>query len=169
MNAALEQGLLRQLLYYDPVSGLFTWMVARPNRPIGSQAGYLSAKGYRIICVDGVQYKAHRLAWLYMTGVWPNDQVDHLDGDKDNNRWVNLRSASTQENCCNRVAHCTNTTGFKGVTKKGEGRFIAQIMVRGQKLHLGSFNSPQEAHAAYCAAATELHGEFANTTSREVK
>ena len=155
------QERLKKLLHYDPETGVFTWKVKRPGRSVGDVAGSVGTKGHRRIYLDNVQYKAHHLAWLYMTGEWPEDQVDHKDVDPDNNRWENLRAATNQQNCCNRVH--PNPSGLKGVSWKRRNRkWVAQIGVDGKRIHLGLFDSAEAAHAAYCAAAERLHGEFAN-------
>lgn len=90
----LTQEVLKSLLYYDPETGIFVWLVTRQRSPAGKEAGGYDEKGYRRICVNGTKVRAHRLAWLYMTGEWPEDQLDHINGLKDDNRFVNLREAT---------------------------------------------------------------------------
>lgn len=95
-----------------------------------------------------------------MTGDWPANLVDHIDMNKSNNAWSNLRDATKSQNGKNSRAKRTNKFGLKGVCKVGN-RYQAQIGCDGVKHHLGLFGTPEEAHAAYAAAAKELHGEFA--------
>lgn len=153
---------LRKLLSYDPLTGVFIWLISpAPNTPAGSIAG-ANSDGYRIIRIDGGRYKAHCLAWLYMTGEWPIRQVDHEDTDRGNNRWVNLRLATGSQNKANMGKRADNNSGYKGVcwypqTKK----WRAQIGFQGKNTNLGYFNTPEDAHAAYCAAASQLFGDYA--------
>ncbi|MGW1422698.1 HNH endonuclease [Bradyrhizobium manausense] len=154
--------LVRSLLDYDPLTGVFLWRISPSrNTPEGSIAG-ADSEGYRLIRIDGGRYKAHQLAWLYMTGEWPSRQVDHRDTDRSNNRWSNLRLATTSQNKANMGRRADNKSGFKGVrwyspTKK----WNAQIRCQGKNTNLGYFPTPEEAHAAYCRAAERLFGEFA--------
>ena len=160
---------LRELLRYDPETGEFTWRVKRPGtRGEGSVAGCIcrnrAGLKYRYIALDGRLYLAHRLAWFFVHRLWPRQQIDHADGDGLNNRIANLREASLAENARNRRAPTSNTSGFKGVSwVPKDKRWRAQIWVNGRNRHLGCFDDPAKAHAAYVAAASELHGDFANT------
>jgi hypothetical protein len=159
----LTYNRLRELLRYDPETGVFTCLKTRSSRAqAGSIAGSLDHYGYRNICIDGVDYKAHRLAWFYVTGEWPSLELDHQFGHPDDNRWSMLRLATPCQNKQNVRRHRDNRTGFKGVHfHKGMSKWCAQIMREGEKKYLGHFDSPEEAHAAYCKAASELHGKFA--------
>lgn len=153
---------VREVLSYDPLTGVFLWRVSPSNNtPAGSVAG-ADCEGYRIIRVEGGRYKAHRLAWLYVTGEWPPCQVDHEDTDRSNNRWGNIRLATTSQNKANMGKRADNKSGYKGVrwysqTKK----WNAQIKCQGKTKNLGYFTDPEMAHAAYCEAASRLFGEFA--------
>jgi hypothetical protein len=146
---------LRELLAYDPETGAFTWRV---GQRAGKVAGSVHSKGYARIWVGGRSYRAHRLAWLYVTGAWPVAQLDHANGARDDNRFVNLREATNAENGHNRKTN--NPCGFKGVRQQKK-RWCARIGKNGRRIFLGLFATPEEAHAAYVAAATEHHGEFA--------
>jgi HNH endonuclease/AP2 domain len=126
-------------------------------------AGLLDGDGYRRITIKGRIYQAHQLAWLYMTGKWCSRVIDHRDGDPSNNRWANLRRATISQNNANRRIHRNNKCGFKGVVRNHIGRWCAAIYKDGRRYHLGSFATPEEAHAAYVAAARKLFGEFART------
>lgn len=154
---------LRELLTYDPASGLFTRRVYRsPNAKAGDIAGTIDKDGYVQIQIDGKVYKAHRLAWLYMTGEWPESDIDHNDLDEGNNTWANLRPATVSQNAANCGKRPFNTSGLKGVTfDKRKGRWMAQIQVDRRCRHLGYHDTPELAHAAYASAAREIHGEYA--------
>ncbi len=160
---------LREVLHYDPETGAFTWLRVRSGvSSAGKAAGSVfthpnTGHRYLIIGVFCQRYRAHRLAVFYMTGQWPSDEVDHKDGDGLNNRWDNLRVATRSQNHANSKRASDNTTGFKGVRKQRNGRYQARIAIKGKRLHLGTFQTPEAAHAAYCKAAKELFGEFART------
>lgn len=158
--------ILRGLLTYDPANGIFQWRVRAGRRPVGSIAGSLSADGYRVIGIGGKVYKAHRLAYLYMTGEWPDGQIDHRNIDHADNRWDNLRPADTSKNKANNPGYGGRKHALpKGVYRvtRGNGRrFVAQIRVRGENIYLGSHPTAEVAHAAYAAAARQYFGEFAN-------
>jgi hypothetical protein len=112
--------------------------------------------------IDGLNQYAHRLAWLWMIGEWPAEEIDHIDGNPLNNRWKNLRLATRGENQFNRGADYTNTSGYKGVTYHKQCRkWVARIGHKRKSYHLGLFETAKTAHAAYCEAAIRLHGEFA--------
>jgi hypothetical protein len=153
---------LRQLLHYDHETGIFTWKVSIKARTYpGKIAGCKDTYGYIKICIDQNQCRAHRLAWLYMTGEWPAHSIDHIDGDKSNNAWSNLRIAIHSDNISNQKLSAANTIGYKGIHLHSSGKWRAQISAKKKKIHLGYFATKQDAHAAYCRAAGVLHGEFA--------
>jgi hypothetical protein len=157
---------LRDLLHYDPATGVFVWLMNRGGTAWkGSIAGSTIAHGYRLIKVDRHLYGAGPLAWLYMTGEWPSDDVDHRDLDKDNNRWGNLRKATRPQNIQNTRVRKNNLTGLKGVTRHKEckGYYIARITVGKERRYLGFFDCPAAAHLAYAVAADKHFGEFART------
>lgn len=154
----LTQMRLKELLLYDPETGVFTWL-SKPNRSIrmGDVAGCM-ASGYRQIKIDGRLYRAHRLAWLYVHGKWPADQIDHINGVRDDNRIVNLREATQSQNQQNRTANANNTSGFPGVCwSKQKRKWRSQIKLASRNKYLGIFDTPVAAHAAYLAAKAELH------------
>lgn len=154
----------RQLFHYDPETGDLTWKVSPCNRaPVGRVVRAPNDKGYYTVMVRGKTYKAHRLIWLIATGTWPAEHIDHINGDKTDNRVENLREATNAENMQNRAAPRNNTSGYKGVSwHKRDRKWRAKIQVDGKRRYLGHFDTPEEAHAAYCEAAREHHGEFAN-------
>lgn len=154
---------LHRVLDYNPGSGLFTWVSARPKVRVGAVAGTTHRKGHVEIEIDAKCYLAHRLAWFHVYGVWPKDQIDHRDMNKSNNRLDNLREATNSQNGANKKRYKNNKSGYKGVCYN-TGKWLAQIKHGGVVRHLGRFDDPQDAHRAYAKAAAELHGEFARKT-----
>jgi hypothetical protein len=152
---------LRELLEYDPVTGNFVWKVRHERVLAGAIAGGISSKGYRKIKIDGRAYSAHRLAWLYVYGEWPADQIDHINRQKADNRIANLRPATNAQNQANRLRRCDNNSGYRGVGHRG-GRWQACIQLDGRNTCLGTFGTPEEASAAYHAAAVARYGKFAH-------
>lgn len=159
---------VREALTYDPATGIFRWRV-RINRSgpdhTGKVAGCLNNYGYRIIRLDGRLHLAHLLAWLYVTGKWPEREVDHRDGNVSNNSWKNLRHASSSQNKMNSRLRADKIVQLKGVSLN-YGRpkgfpFRARIQINGEQTFLGYFRSAEAAHAAYQEAAMRLFGEFA--------
>lgn len=144
-------------LEYDPETGLFH----RIRRSISAEkviAGAPTHEGYVRIYVDGRSYMAHRLAWFFMTGEWPGNLIDHKNLVKSDNRWCNLREATRAQNSQNSRPQPGK---LRGVTALKWGRYQAQIKTNSKYLYLGSFDTPEQAHAAYCAAAEKYFGEFA--------
>lgn len=154
---------LKSVLSYDPLTGVFRWKIKPRQRACSEIAGGVNPDGYRMICVSQRIYRAHRLAWFYMTGRWPKGEVDHINGTKDDNRIANLRIADKQENQANSKRRSTNTTGFKGicVLQGRDKKYCARITVNYKVIWLGNFYTAEEAHAAYFAAAKKYFGEFA--------
>ena len=145
----LTQTKLKEILYYDPETGLFTWLILAGKRvKIGDIAGSL-CQGYLSIMIYGKSYKAHRLAFLYMTGSWPKEQIDHINHVRDDNRWINLREATNQENCKNQSRSKNNTSGVCGVIwHKQHKKWMAYIMTDSKQKHLGLFVDKLEAICA---------------------
>lgn len=161
----ISQKRLKELLHYDPESGVFVWKVTRSINGLanaGSIAGSVVESGYIHIMVDGKQYKAHRLAWLYVHGEFPPKHIDHANGNPSDNRLVNLRPASHSENACNQGKKSTNTSGWCGVSfHKQSGKHRAEIMLAGNCHYLGGYDSPEIAAAVYNHVCQQVHGEFA--------
>lgn len=158
----MKQDDLRSILHYAPETGVWTWIVRPAARtPMGALAGCVS-HGYLNIKYKRKGYKAHRLAWLYMTGSFPSAQIDHINGDPGDCRWSNLRIATHGQNTANSKLRSDNAAGCKGVSwHKGTGRWSARIQVDGTRKTIGYFKSREEAHAAYVTAAIAGFGEFA--------
>ncbi len=159
-NSMLSTTELARLFHYNSETGIFTRLVATSsNAPKGGVAGYISPIGYRVIGINGHQYYGHRLAWLYHYGAFPKGQIDHIDGNRANNAIANLRDVAE---CVNRqnLRHPPkhNLLGVLGVsastTKK---RYQAKIQLNGVKHHIGTFDTIEEASAAYVAAKRAIH------------
>jgi len=160
-EVGLTQERLMERLHYNPKTGEFTWMA---THRAGSRAGSPNNLGYIQIDVDGRKYKAHRLAFLYMTTNWPAHGIDHINGKPDDNRWENLREATHGQNMRNMKVPSTNKSGFRGVHRHSQmDKWEAGIRAHGRKHYLGIFDVAEDAARAYDAAAERLHGEFART------
>jgi hypothetical protein len=161
-----SQDDLKSWLRYDPATGLWTWLVAMSRRcKIGGIAGSLGDQGYWVIRLNGRLYKAHRLAWFYMKGEWPSDDIDHENTIRLDGRWSNLRKANKAQTCQNRSNRSDNTAGIKGVSwHRRIGRWQAQIQIAGKKKFLGYYEIKAEAGLAYAVAAHASFGRFARTT-----
>ena len=144
---------VRELIDYDPLTGVLRW-----RRRLGKTAGNLDPRGYVSICIDRCREKAHRLAWVYMTGAYPDGDIDHIDGDPSNNRWNNLRDVPHATNSQNqRKGHKGSVSGLLGVYRHSNGKWRAQICYGATRLSLGVFEKPEDAHQAYLAAKRDLH------------
>lgn len=155
---------LRNIISYDAETGVIRKLKCRRSDWIGKQAGSINKKGYVAVSIYNKLYLAHRLAWLYIYGKWP-EQVDHIDGDKTNNRISNLRLATTSQNVHSQRIRRNNTSGYKGVTfNRSANKWVAQIKINRKQKYLGLFTSPIDAHSAYSHAAKKYFGEFARTS-----
>jgi hypothetical protein len=157
----LDLVYLKSILHYNPQTGIWTWLVDRGVNGL-SQAGTKAGGKMHKIKIDKQGYSTHRLAFFYMTGRWPKDQIDHINNNHFDDRWINLREANTSQNCANQGCRKNSSIGLKGVTKNGAG-FMAQINVRNKHFYLGTFRSTIEAHRAYAKAAKQMFGEFSRT------
>lgn len=160
---------LRELLDYDPYTGLFRWKIASKQTPwlSGQVAGFIEQQGYWIIVIDRQIYKAHRLAWLYVYGEWPKNQIDHVNGNRSDNRLENLRAATQAQNQQNVGLTRRNNSGYKGVHwKSSHKKWCAQIRRDGHRVNLGHFDTAELAAAAYEQASKQMHGDFAFSNRR---
>lgn len=148
---------LRNRLRYEPAIGKFFW------RNTGKEAGSLRKQtGYITINIDKRWFQAHRLAWLYVHGKWPAKHIDHINGERADNRSCNLREATVSQNIANSKLSKANTVGLKGVSFDKEKKLFRSYIVKdGRQRHLGYFSQPQAAHEAYVKAANDNFGEFA--------
>lgn len=164
----IELGALKVLLEYNPATGEFFWKITDRACKTGELAGSIYKNGYRYIQICGLDYRAGRLAWFYMTGEDPLDFIDHKDGVRDNNRFHNLRKATNSQNQANRGAPINNTSGFKGVTwQASRGKWLARITVNNHSKNLGRYDNLPDAVRAYRAAAIAAWGEFAKVPTDE--
>lgn len=153
---------LLELIRYEPLTGWFYYANSRGKYKTGDVAGWWDGSSYKLR-IGGVQYLAHRLAWFYITGEWPAEEIDHKDGDRSNNIFSNLRLASSSQNKCNKLNYTVSESGSRGVypNRKGGPPWRSTIQVGGRQIHLGLFYTIPEASAAYLEAAELYHGEFA--------
>jgi len=148
---------LRELLHYDPETGVFTRRLKRGGYAAGSRVGYTAPDGRVLVSVDNKNFRAHRLVWLYVHGEWPSNDVDHINGDPSDNRLCNLRDVPHMVNLQNRVRPTrANRHGLIGVTKNHD-RFMAQIKIDGRRVYIGTYDTPEEASAAYLEAKRKHH------------
>lgn len=163
MNPRPTPERVRDVLNYDPNTGILRWRVAtgkkaRPGKVVGCTDGHRRV----LVGIDGYRTRAHILVWVWVHGEWPSMMIDHINGDPSDNRLCNLRLATPSQNQANRRRRCDNCSGLKGVhLHRQTGKWRAQIRVGGRSQHIGLFVSKEEAHAAYMGAATKLFGEFA--------
>ncbi len=164
----LTQEYLKTILNYDPLTGIFTWIKSDRGGWVGKQAGFIhdpdkKTGGYVVIGIQGKSYRAHRLAWLYMMGSFPETGIDHINLIRHDNRFFNLRECTQAGNTANIMAPVTNTSGVKGVTwNKARKKWTAQITSEGIRYYLGIFSDKEDAIKAIQEARIKYHGEFAN-------
>jgi hypothetical protein len=157
----------QERLEYNAETGEFTWLGDFNAKRVGRRAGTtIGSKGYRTITIKKRRFYEHRIAWYMMTGEDPTGlEIDHINGDKSDNRFVNLRLATCQQNKANCGLTANNTSGFKGVTKN-RAAWVASIMKDHQYVYIGSFKTPEEAAQAYDVKAVELFGDYAMTNAQ---
>ncbi len=162
LPAEMTQEMLRSLVEYDADTGLFTWLERRGGTAdANGRAGGLQKTGYVSIVIGNKRYLAHRLAWFYVHGAWPQHQIDHVNGDRADNRLSNLREATNRQNQANRKV--TSSSGVKGVSwSKTKRKWVAGIYTNKKRTYIGYFDDKAAASAAYMAKARELFGEFAS-------
>lgn len=150
---------VRSMLSYDGETGLLSWRISRGSVRAGKTTGSLAQTGYLVVRINGVNYQAHRVAWLITHGKWPDGVIDHRNGNKTDNRINNLRDTTQAVNVLNQhVMRKDNKSGRTGVSFcKLTKKWVAQIQFRKKTIYLGRFDSIEFAHAAYAAAKAQLH------------
>jgi hypothetical protein len=163
----ITQELVKSLFDYDSNTGVFKRKVTVSNN---AKAGQIINKtdfeGYLKVAINKKSFKVHRLIWIYLYGEFPKDTIDHINGIRHDNRIENLRECTAAENLQNKKFFKNNTTGYKGVVKKGN-KFVAQIGFNGKCKHLGYFFKAEDAHKAYCEAGIKYHTH--NEHAKKVK
>lgn len=149
----ISQARLRELLTYNPETGIFCWAELSGTRKSGPRGKRLPT-GYLLIVLDGQSYYLHRLAWLWVNGTHPEHNIDHINGKRDDNRIANLRDVPQAVNLRN-TRKARSSCGLLGVARS-RGRFVAQIRVNGAKVHLGVFDTAEKAHVVFIAKRNEL-------------
>ena len=153
----ITQQRLREFAHYCPETGQFTHLQSKGRKKFGMPAGSMRRDGYVYVMFDGFRVMAHQFAFLYVTGEWPAKEIDHIDCNKANNAFSNLRQVSRRMNTENkRTAKRTSTTGLLGVIRHPSG-FVAKIVHKGMRTYLGIFETPEAAHEAYIMAKRRLH------------
>jgi hypothetical protein len=155
----LDSKRLKELLDYNPETGIFIRKITTGGQKAGAIAGKQRRDGYVDVNISPKRYMAHRLAWFYVYGVWPNKMLDHINGIRNDNKISNLREVTNSENQQNRnKVRKDSKSGFQCVNYKPKHKkWEAYITLNGIKKHIGHFNSPEEAHAAYLVKKKELH------------
>jgi hypothetical protein len=162
-GSMITQEELKQLVHYNPETGAF-YRYENAGRGRGKSGGLVgvnasTSDGYTEVRLSGRKYRGHRLAWLYMKGGWPSQQIDHIDGNRSNNAFKNLRLVTNAQNTQNVVrARSRSKSGLLGVTKARD-KWAAKIMANGRLMHLGTYETKEEAHAAYLAKKKAVHIE----------
>lgn len=159
MDDAALISVLKDSISYDPATGIFVYLKANNRKNVGDLVGYLRNDGYYEVTFKSNRYRLHRLAWLLTYGEMPNKHIDHINGNRSDNRIVNLREATVSENLQNqKKATSRNKLGVLGVSYK-KGAYEPKIKVNGKALYLGRFQSIEEASEAYLKAK-RLHHSY---------
>ena len=158
----LTHEYLKSILHYSVITGQFYWLKSIGKRTkANGLAGTMNSKGYINIGVNGKTYLSHRLAWFWVAGEWPANEIDHKNRVRDANYWLNIREATGSQNSWNKGVRLNNTSGYEGVSwNKKSSKWAAQININGKRKKLGYFESIELAYAEYHKSAIQLHGEF---------
>ena len=158
----IDHSTLISFMDYNQFTGIFTWREKPRRKAMSLTAGSVDPYGYRRICIKQTIYKAHRLAWFYHYKKWPTKQIDHINGNKDDNRISNLRESNFSMNQANSKRRVNNKCGYKGVyLHKLSGLYMARVMINQKSILLGYFKTAKEAHQAYVLGAKKHFGEYA--------
>lgn len=162
MTEQITQAELKNRLSYNEATGVFTWNIrSNPRMRPDKVAGYAKPTGYVLIKLRGKNYLAHRLAWLYVHGHFPDRDIDHIDRNPNNNRISNLRLATATQNSGNRNLAISNKSGYRGVSYNTIARkYYAHATEQGRRYYLGTFDTPQEASEVVEARRKAYYGEF---------
>lgn len=163
----MTQDRLKELLYYDPETGIFRWKINRGGKvKVGGKAGFYKEDEYSVIGVDHKTYLSHRLVFLYMEGYFPENDIDHINRIKDDNRWCNLREVSHQCNMRNCKLQSNNISGVTGVNyHKGICKWRSIITINDKQIHLGYYKNFYDAVKARWQAEVKYEFPNCNTTS----
>jgi len=155
----LTQEYLKSILSYDPETGLFLWKEKKQGRKKNKIAGHQRIDGYVELEINYKRFLAHRLAFYYIYGIFPKEDIDHVNGIKNDNRFLNLRTANRSENMQNVKNHRKdNKSGFLGVSfNKQYGKYVAQLVLNKKHVHISFHDNPENAHEAYIEAKRKLH------------
>ena len=149
---------IKEVLHYDQETGLLTWRKPRPGIRPGTRAGYVRGDGYAYVCIDRAMCLVHRVAWAIVHGQWPQAEIDHINRDPSDNRLCNLRECTSSENKQNLGIKTNNASGYPGVSWHNQkGRWRATVVLKGRQRHVGYFDSPSDAYAAYVSAKAKTH------------
>lgn len=158
----MKQEELKELIEYNPETGIFTWKKSGYKKIAGQLAGSYN-RNYLVLKLNYKRYQAHRLAWLYVYGEMPDGLIDHINGDPSDNRISNLRLANHEQNGYNSKLHKTNTSGIKGVSWCGSrNKWLVQLSVNGKTKNIGRFDDLEFAELVAHEARDKFHGKFAN-------
>lgn len=156
----LTVDVLRRHFDYDPDTGFITWaLVSARQNAVGKRAGTIGTKGYRFVTLKGVKFAAHRLAWIIHYGEFPEDQLDHVNGNRDDNRILNLRKVSARQNNQNAIRHAGGS-GIRNVVPSGFGAWVVRIWAGGKQHYLGTFKDIELAEFVAIEGRRSIHGEF---------
>jgi hypothetical protein len=158
----LTQEYIKNILNYDELTGEFTARLKRKNLNIGDKAGTIMQTGYVCLSIDDKKYTGHEIAWLYVTGKFPKETIDHIDGNRANNVFSNLREATYSQNSSNRGLQSNNTSGVKGVCwDKATNKWRARVKLNNKYINLGRFSDISKAEEVVRQAREKYHGAFA--------
>jgi HNH endonuclease/AP2 domain len=160
-QAALPLKRLREILDYNPATGVFVWkQTMNVTARAGQVAGSVNVWGYVQIKIGGKNYQGHRLAWFYVHGVWPEHEIRHVNDNRQDNRIANLKEITGLQIVLSHPLRRDNTSGYKGVTFcRTTGRWQAILFANGKRAHLGRFDTKEEAYKAYCEAGRKRYGD----------